>query len=83
LGWISDFCGKPAVAGSALGRFFASLGAAPVGDTNLTIAMLVVAPVMSLGVVFFVLGSRTLPADQEKVRTAGGAGGDDLVGFHH
>jgi MFS transporter, Spinster family, sphingosine-1-phosphate transporter len=83
LGWISDFCGKPEVANSALGTLFASIGAGPVGKTNLTIAMLAVAPVIALGCVFFLLGSRTLPADQEKVRKAGGAGADLLAEFHH
>ena len=29
LGWISDLFGKPSVAGSSIGKFFASIGAAP------------------------------------------------------
>ena len=72
LGWVSDFFGQPSVAGSAIGRFFASIGAGPVDGTNLTVAMLSVVPVLALGCVFFLIGSRYLPADQEKVRSAGG-----------
>ena len=71
LGWISDFFGKPSVAGSPIGQFCAALGAAPVGETNLTLAMLSVAPVLVLGCIFFLLGARHLPSDQEKVRTGG------------
>ncbi len=43
----------------------------PVDGTNLTVAMLSVVPVLALGCVFFLIGSRYLPADQEKVRAAG------------
>ncbi|APW60835.1 spinster family MFS transporter [Paludisphaera borealis] len=82
LGWISTFFGKPSVAGSWVGKFFASIGAAPIGDENLTVAMLVVAPVLALGAVFFLLGSRYLPRDQEQVLQAGGAGVGEPV-FHH
>jgi hypothetical protein len=45
--------------------------------------MLSVVPVLSLGCVFFLLGSRHLPADQEKVRGAGGVAHDELAQFHH
>jgi MFS transporter, Spinster family, sphingosine-1-phosphate transporter len=71
LGWVSDLFGAPAVADSPLGRFFASIGAAPVDQTNLTVAMLSVAPVLFLGFVFFAIGSRYLPGDQEKARGDG------------
>jgi MFS family permease len=83
LGWISEFFGKPAVAHSPVGEFLASIGARPVGEINLTVAMLAVAPVMALGCVFFLLGSRTLPADQDKVRKAADAGADEIAVFHH
>jgi len=83
LGWISDFFGQPGVAGSAVGKFFASIGASPVANTNLTVAMLSVVPVLALGCVFFLLGSRHLPADQEKVRGAGGVAPEELAQFHH
>ncbi len=82
LGWISDHFGNPAVAAKPLGQFFASIGAKPVEDKNLTLAMLSVVPVMALGCIFFLLGSRTLPADQEKARLAGGddAGSGGFMG---
>jgi MFS family permease len=71
LGWISDFFGTPAVAQSALGRFCASIGAAPVDNSNLTVAMLSVAPVLFLGFLFFAIGARYLPSDQERARGRG------------
>jgi MFS family permease len=88
MGWISKHFGQPSVAESPLGRFFASIGAKPVQyegqQTNLTLAMLSVAPVLALGVVFFLIGSRYLPRDEDRVREAVG---EDEVGhrpvFHH
>jgi MFS transporter, Spinster family, sphingosine-1-phosphate transporter len=82
LGWVSDFFGKPSVADSAIGRFFASIGAAPVDKTNLTVAMLSVVPALALGGVFFLIGSRYLPADQEKVRAASGGDGEPAHFYH-
>ncbi len=80
LGWISNFFGKPSVISSQIGQFFASIGAKPVetpdGVTNLTVAMLSVAPVLALGCLFFLLGSRHLPADEDQARIAGG--GDEV-----
>jgi MFS family permease len=76
LGLISGWFGKPSVAASPLGQFFAAIGAAPVGAENLTVALLSVVPVLALGCVFFLLGSRHLPEDQEKVRAAVGTGKD-------
>ncbi len=72
LGWISGLFGEPDVMASAVGRLFASIGAVPVGDTNLTVAMLSVAPILMLGFLFFAFGSVFLPADEDKVRGAGG-----------
>jgi MFS transporter, Spinster family, sphingosine-1-phosphate transporter len=83
LGWISDLFGKPSVADSSIGKFFASIGAAPVDGTNLTVAMLAVVPVLALGCIFFLIGSRYLPADQEKVRAAAGADGGGPAFIHH
>jgi MFS transporter, Spinster family, sphingosine-1-phosphate transporter len=83
LGSISELFGKPAVMASPIGRFFASIGAMPVGDTNLTVAMLSVAPILVLGFIFFALGSIFLPGDQEKIRGAGGVAAEDLATFHH
>jgi MFS transporter, Spinster family, sphingosine-1-phosphate transporter len=83
LGWISGLFGEPNVMASPIGRFFASIGAIPVGDTNLTVAMLSVAPILLLGFLFFVIGSIYLPGDQEKARGAGGVAAEDLAPFHH
>jgi MFS transporter, Spinster family, sphingosine-1-phosphate transporter len=83
LGWISVFFGKPGVAASPIGRFFAWLGAVPVNGENLTVAMLLVAPVLALGCVFFLIGSRSLPVDEAKVRAAGGTHDGGIGQFHH
>jgi len=72
VGWISKWFGKPSVADSPLGRFFAAMGAGPVDRTNLTVAMLSMVPVLVLGCIFFLVGSRHLPEDQDKVREASG-----------
>jgi MFS family permease len=84
LGWISEFFGEPDVAASPIGRFFATHGAPPVKNTNLTVALLAVAPVLALACVLFLLGARHLPHDQERVRLAGGAEESAHAGpFHH
>jgi MFS family permease len=83
LGWISELFGNPNVMASPIGRFFASLSALPVGDTNLSVAMLSVAPVLVLGCFFFAVGSIYLPADEQTVRGAGGVAAEDLAQFHH
>jgi MFS transporter, Spinster family, sphingosine-1-phosphate transporter len=83
LGYISGFFGKASVAASSVGRFFASIGAAPVGESNLTVAMLSLVPVLAMGSVFFLIGSRSLPQDQENVRGAGGVSSEELSHFHH
>jgi MFS transporter, Spinster family, sphingosine-1-phosphate transporter len=83
LGWISDLFGDPKVMASPLGRFFASIGATPVNNTNLTVAMLSVVPVLVLACVLFLIGSRYLPADQERVRAAGGSAEEGAASFHH
>lgn len=84
LGWVSTFFGRPEVADSWIGRFFATIGAAPVGEENLTVAMLLVAPVLAVGAFFFLLGSRYLPADQQRIAQGAGAGSSAAtpVGFH-
>jgi hypothetical protein len=83
LGWLAGVFGKPQVADSSLGQFFASIGAGPVGTANLTVAMLSLVPVLALGAIFFLIGSRFLPRDQEKVRGAGGVSAEELSQFHH
>jgi MFS family permease len=68
IGVISKQFGKPDFVASPLGRFFAALGAEPVGTTNLTVGMLSVVPVLVLGCLFFLFGSRHLPEDQDRAR---------------
>ena len=82
LGWVSDFFGKPKVINSPIGKLVESIGAKPVDDSNLTIAMLSVVPVLILGFVFFLIGSRYLPADQERIRAAGEANAGDFGSIH-
>jgi MFS transporter, Spinster family, sphingosine-1-phosphate transporter len=83
VGSISELFGKPAVMASPIGRFFASTGALPVGGTNLTVAMLSVAPILLLGFIFFAVGAIFLPGDQERIRGAGGVAAEDIATFHH
>ncbi len=83
LGGISRYFGSPRGAQSALGQFLASLGAKPVDHTNLSVAMLAVIPVLFLGFVFFAIGSRHLPCDEEKAKGADGLACEELAQFHH
>ena len=53
----------------------------PVGKTNLTVGMLSVVPVLALGCVFFLLGSRHLAEDMDRVAADGH--GALAGGFHH
>ena len=73
IGMLSEVFGRPEVVGSTLGRALAAAGATPIGDKNLTAAMLLVIPVLLVGCVCFALGSRWLPADQERALAEGGA----------
>ena len=82
LGGISILFGMPSVAQSLIGRFFAALGATPVGHENLTVAMMAVGPVLALGAFFFLVGSRYLERDQERVRLAGGDQTSGPTMFH-
>ncbi len=76
VGEVADRLARPGAGESALGRFFASIGAVPVSDghgmTNITAGMLVIVPVLLLGSLCFFLGSRTLPRDMERARAASG-----------
>jgi MFS transporter, Spinster family, sphingosine-1-phosphate transporter len=80
IGYVSDLFGKPLVAASRAGQWLESIGArptpSPTGPSNLTAGMLAVVPMLALGALFFLRGSKDLPADQEKARQAGG--GDPL-----
>jgi MFS family permease len=87
LGGISNLFGSGAVVNSWLGNFLLSIGAGPTADengrlTNLTVAMLAVGPVLLLGSVLFLIGSRHLPEDMERAAAAG-AHADVDTGFIH
>ncbi len=80
IGFISDFAGKAAIATSGLGRWLASNGIEAVGSSNLTFGMLAVVPMLALSSLFYLIGSKSLPADMEKARAAS-LGADD-TGAH-
>jgi MFS transporter, Spinster family, sphingosine-1-phosphate transporter len=73
VGFLSDFFGKPSVAQSWLGQLFSVLGATPVGNSNLTVGMLSVFPILALGCLFFLFGSRHLEEDERHARQYGPA----------
>ena len=86
IGHLSVWLGEPAVRASPLGLLLSRLGAVPVASqdgqfqTNLTAGMLVVVPMLALGALFFLIGSRHLPGDQERARRLGGGeGGRGIV----
>jgi MFS family permease len=68
IGAVSDRFGMPSVAHSWIGHLAASIGAVPVRRRNLTVGMLSVVPVLALGCLFFLIGSRHLHEDQERAR---------------
>ena len=86
IGVTSDLFGRATVMDSPIGRFFASIGAGPTVNgtitTNLTVGMLAVVPMLLLGCVFFLLGSRHLPEDQERASLAGGGDPLDTPIYH-
>ena len=81
IGAIATLFGKPWVVNSPVGRLLDTIGARPVGETNLTIGMLSVVPVLALGSLLLFLGSRHLPRDQERARLSGALDdGDPVIG---
>lgn len=87
LGWISGVFGSSSVVNSPLGHALSSIGAGPTTDengqlTNLTVAMLSVGPVLLLGGILFLLGSRHLEEDEAKVLREGGHRESGSVGLH-
>jgi MFS family permease len=74
IGAIADRFGMPSVVHSRLGHLVASLGATPHRRQNLTVGMLAVVPVLTLGCLFFLIGSRYLGGDQERARKASAGG---------
>jgi MFS family permease len=83
LGAVSEYFGTADAMASPVGRFFSGLGAIPIGETNLSVAMLSVAPILLMGFAFFGLASIFLPADQEKIKGAGGVAAEEIAQFHH
>jgi MFS transporter, Spinster family, sphingosine-1-phosphate transporter len=77
IGSIADGFARPGVAHSWLGTILTNLGAARVGETNLTVGMLSVVPVLMLGCIFFLVASRHLAGDQERARKFGGNAPED------
>jgi MFS transporter, Spinster family, sphingosine-1-phosphate transporter len=77
IGYISRLFGQPFIAESRVGGLLDSIGAkitpSPRGPTNLTFGMLAVVPMLVLGSLFYLRGSRYLPEDQERARREGGA----------
>lgn len=77
IGQLSLVLGRPSVVESPVGRMFSAVGATPdlTGKipSNLTAAMLSVVPMLALGCLFFLLGTKSLPADQERARLARGS----------
>jgi MFS family permease len=87
LGWISDALGSDFVMNSAVGGFLLRIGASPTADesgqlTNLTVAMLVVGPVLLLGGILFLIGSRHLPEDMDRIASQGKTGSNDVDLLH-
>jgi len=76
VGQVSVLFGRSSVIESPVGAFFDSIGVKPivVGEitTNLTVGMLAVVPMLILGCLFFLLGARHLPKDEERARLDGG-----------
>jgi MFS family permease len=81
IGLIADLFGSPGIAGSAVGTTLETLGARSIQGSNLTLGMLSVIPVLALGGVFFLLGSRYLPRDQERGQGSGSED-DGLILLH-
>lgn len=76
IGWFADRLGTDAGRASALGRLFEGLGAVPVSDgrhlANITAGMLLIVPVLLIGSLCFLIGSRFLPADEDRAAAHGG-----------
>jgi MFS family permease len=70
IGRIADLFGQENVSASVLGRLLDVLGSRTVDGSNLTVGMLAVIPVLALGGVFFLSGSRYLPRDQDRATMA-------------
>lgn len=68
IGAISEYCGRREVIDSEIGGLLAFLGARTTHRQNLTAGMLAVVPVLGLGALFFLIGSRFLGRDEDRAR---------------
>jgi MFS family permease len=86
IGQIADWLGEGPGATGPVGRFFTSINAGPVWDgkhmTNVTAGMLVIVPVLLIGSVCFLIGSRFLPRDQDRAQQEGHGAADHAERFH-
>ncbi len=75
IGRLSLLLGRPSVVDSTVGQAFAAVGATAdlsgKVPSNLTAAMLSVVPMLALGCLFFLLGAKYLPGDQERAQPRG------------
>ena len=75
ISMVAKLFGKPWVVNSPVGRHLDAMGMKPVGDTNLTIGMLSVVPILAVGSLLFLLGRviflaiRIMPTRSLRVRT--------------
>ncbi|GIW89497.1 MAG: MFS transporter [Isosphaeraceae bacterium] len=80
IGWFADRLGTEAGRASPLGRFFEGLGALPVSDghhlANITAGMLLIVPVLLIGSLCFLLGSKFLPRDEDRAQAYGTCSSD-------
>lgn len=68
IGTLSDAFGRPEFRASRAGRLLDLIGALPTDGKNLTAALLAVAPVLALGAIAFLIGSRFLARDEDRAR---------------
>lgn len=87
IGGVSLMFGSGPMADTGLARWLTGIGHGPIlakdgTITNLTVGMLVVVPMLALGGLFFLLGSRSLPADRERARSKAAPGDLNDVFLH-
>jgi MFS family permease len=83
IGTVSEWFGEAGVASSQLGQtLLRTLGASGAHQSNLIVGMLSVVPVMILGSLFFLFGSRHLPQDQEHAQRSSSDDSVDVVLGH-
>ena len=80
IGALADRFARGTLGASRFARFLERLGATPIvahhGPTNLTAGMLLIVPVLLIGGICFLAGSRSLVRDQNRARELGGTDRD-------